>query len=146
MSDNGGNERDSDDSDDSATSDDRAAGGRPEASSDQLPATGVSLSLDATLELLAHYDRRAILGYLRDTSDDTATIDELVDHLVAKKTEQTGEQPGRDHVLSTLHHVHVPKLADAGVIDYDARNKEIRYWGSDRLEEWYDRIRNQKDG
>ncbi|WP_128477699.1 DUF7344 domain-containing protein [Halorussus pelagicus] len=104
------------------------------------PAGNVTLSLDATLELLANHDRRAIISYLRDASRRTATADELADHLVERRAERTGERPGRSHVLSTLHHIHIPKMVDAGVVDYDARTQEIRYWGSDRLERWHERI------
>ncbi|MFC4449415.1 DUF7344 domain-containing protein [Halorussus aquaticus] len=108
------------------------------------PVDGVSLSLDATFELLAHADRRVILRYLRDAPGESATRDELADHLASERAEQSGERPDRDRVLSTLHHVHVPKLVDAGVADYDARTGEIRYWGSDRLEEWHDRVRKRE--
>jgi hypothetical protein len=33
-----------------------------------------------------------------------------------------------------LHHNHLPRLADAGVVDYDPRSKTIRTWGDDRVE------------
>ena len=63
------------------------------------PASRVaSLSLDAALELLANYDRRRVLGYLRDDSDGTATVEELVDHVVEKRSEGTDE-PDPDRVL-----------------------------------------------
>lgn len=112
---------------------------------DEPPARDVTLSLDATLELLANHDRRAIVAYLRDATCQTATVDELADHLVERRTERSGERPGRSHVVSTLHHIHVPKLADAGVVDYDARTKEIRYWGCDRLERWHERIESREE-
>ncbi|WP_210424956.1 DUF7344 domain-containing protein [Halorussus halobius] len=100
-----------------------------------------TLSLDETLEILANHERRDVLGWLMDAPDGTATVDELVDHLVARRAERTGERPGRGHVTTTLHHVHLPKLADAGVVAYDARSQEVRYWSDDRLEAWHDRIR-----
>jgi hypothetical protein len=114
-------------------------------SGDEPPAGSVTLSLDATLELLANHDRRAIISYLRDASRRTATVDELAKHLVERCAAQTGERPGRSHVRSTLHHIHVPKLVDAGVVDYDARTQEVRYWGSERLEAWHDRIARDED-
>ena len=133
MSDNGRDDENSDDSDDSSDE------------ADDRPVGDVSLSLDTTLEILANRDRRSVIEYLRDTPYHTATIDELANHLVSRKAEQATEHPGHDHVRTTLHHVHVPKLVDAGVIDYDARNQEIRYWGSERLETWHDRICNRED-
>jgi hypothetical protein len=130
------NERDDENSDDSDDSSDEA---------DDRPVGDVSLSLDTTLEILANRDRRAVIEYLRDSPGHTATINELANHLVSRKAEQATEHPGHDHVQTTLHHIHVPKLVDAGVIDYDARNQEIRYWGSERLEAWHDQIRNRED-
>ncbi len=109
-------------------------------SSADRPAGRVALSLDATLELLANHDRRAVLSYLRDAPGATATTGDLTDYLVERRAARTGERPARSHVRSTLQHIHVPKLADAGVVDYDARTDEVRYWGSERLETWHDRI------
>jgi hypothetical protein len=134
MSDNGEDERNANEGD-----------GQSDESCDDRPVGDVSLSLDTALEILANHDRRAIIEYLRDTSDHTATIDELANYLVSQKAERASEHPGRDHLQTTLHHVHVPKLVDSGLIDYDARNQEIRYRGSDRLERWHDRIQGREN-
>ena len=143
MSENGGNGSDADDDRDekSERDDQRDCVG----SSTDRPAGSVTLSLDATLELLANHDRRAIISYLRDTPDATATTEDLTDYLVERRAARTGERPARSHVHSTLHHIHVPKLVDAGVVDYDARTKEVRYWGTERLETWHDRIERDED-
>lgn len=110
------------------------------------PASRVSsLSLDSALNLLADYDRRRLLGYLVRDPDGTATVDELVDHLVRKRAERTGESPDPERVETALHHVHIPKLADSGVVEFDDRSGEIRYWGEDRLEAWFDRIRSHEE-
>lgn len=131
MSDNGGNGERSDDRED-----------RTDESTDRA-SDDVSLSIDATLALLSNFDRRCILSYLTDQSDGCATVDELVDYLVARKAERSGTRPSHDHVLTTLHHVHVPKLADAGVVEYDARSQEIRHRGNERLERWLGRVRDE---
>lgn len=157
MSENGGDDDQSDDGD--ACGDDAR---------EPRPVGDVSLSLDTTLELLADRDRRVVLDYLRDADDRTATIDELAAHLVSQtddlpsadggdgppsadrgddppNTDCGDGPPSADHVQTMLHHVHVPKLVDTGVVDYDARNEEIRYWGSKRLERWHDRIQKRDD-
>ncbi|UPV73121.1 hypothetical protein M0R89_11235 [Halorussus limi] len=150
MSDNGNNGTDGgDDRDEEASTDgdrDEDSGDRSDREESTDESVGsVTLSLDATLELLANHDRRAIISYLRDATRQTATADELADHLVERRAARTGERPGRSHVLSTLHHIHLPKLVDAGVVDYDARRQEVRYWGSERLETWHERI-EARDG
>lgn len=104
----------------------------------------VSLSLDAILALLAHHHRRDLLRHLVRLPDQAATIDDCVGHLAEREAERTGNRPGRDHLEATLHHVHVPRLADAGVLEYDSRTQEIRYWGNDRLESWLERIRGDE--
>lgn len=112
---------------------------------DQSTASTASLSLDETLELLANYERRRVLGFLMDAPDGTAAMDELVDHLSTRRAERVGERPGRSHVTTTLHHVHLPKLADAGVVEYDARGRTVRYRADERLEEWFDHVRKHEE-
>lgn len=94
-----------------------------------------TLSLDAILELLASAQRREILRALRDESDHTATVDELVAHVVDRETQRTGTRPGRDQIEMMFHHVHLSKLVDAGLVEYDARSQELRYWSHDQLED-----------
>lgn len=94
-----------------------------------------ALSLNAILELLAHHDRRLILRFLSEAPDHTATVDELVNHLIEEETEQTGKRPGRDQLKMQLHHTHLPKLTEAGVVEYDTRSQELRYWRHERLED-----------
>lgn len=100
-----------------------------------------SLSLDTVLMLLSHYQRRALLQHLRRAQNHTRSIDECVSQILNREAEQPGEQPSAETVQATLYHAHIPKLADASVVEYDPRNSEIRYWGNERLETWLDRIR-----
>lgn len=103
-----------------------------------------ALSIDATLELLAHHDRRRILDYLVTASEHVATTEELVEHLLQSKAAQTGEVPSRNHLEAALHHLHLPKLVDTGVIEYDPRSQQLRYLGDDRLEAWLKRIKREE--
>ena len=99
-----------------------------------------SLSLDAILHVLADHHRRSLLRYLVETPGETHSFDECARHLVQREAERDGGRPAHDRVKVELHHVHVPMLADAGVLEYDARSREVRYRGHDRLEFWLDRI------
>ncbi|MFC7080936.1 hypothetical protein [Halorussus caseinilyticus] len=91
MADNGGDDRKSDEG--TCTDSDDSAGASNDSPETDQPTPGVSLSLDATLELLAHSDRRAILDYLLDAEDSTATVGELADYLVAKKPNGRANNP-----------------------------------------------------
>lgn len=84
--------------------------------------------LDELLTILADQYRRDVLSYFRDTS----TVDASVDDLVSEVREQghgTEEQ-----VAIRLSHVTLPRLAEAGVIEYDTRSETVKYHGHPELE------------
>lgn len=93
-----------------------------------------SLSWDATFDALSHQYRRDVLRFVSDAADRTATVDDLASHLVDRAAERADDPPRRERIAAALHHVHLPTLSDAGVVDYDARSKVVRYRGCDRLE------------
>lgn len=94
-----------------------------------------ALSLNAILELLAHHYRRETLRFLSDVPNQTATVDELANRLITWEAERTGKRPARDEIEAQLHHIHLPKMTEAGIIEYDTRSKELRYWREERLED-----------
>ncbi|WP_458205625.1 DUF7344 domain-containing protein [Haladaptatus sp. NG-SE-30] len=59
--------------------------------------------------------------------------DELVSHLIQEDTSVTPDDT--TWVKLELHHKHLPKLAAAGVIDYDRRDETVRYHGGKTLED-----------
>lgn len=107
-------------------------------------APGISLSLDATFDVLADTDRRIILGHLIEAPDHVATVDELVTQLVTRKADQRGEVPSPDSLEMQIHHIHLSKLVDVGLVEYDARSEELRYWPDDRLETWLQRAQTDE--
>ena len=83
--------------------------------------------------LLADRRRRAVLRYL-ERAGGTATLSELAE-AIAMETRNpdpatisdladASSQETRD-VRISLHHVHVPKLADAGAIEYDSETETL---------------------
>lgn len=70
-----------------------------------------ALSLDHLLDLLAREQRRCVLYYLDGTG--AATVDDLVEHVA------TASGVAETNVDVALRHTHLPRLADAGVVDYD---------------------------
>lgn len=80
-----------------------------------------SLSLDTIFTLLSHDRRRAVLDLLL-THDRALTLSDLRNEVVeweenAEITEIPGEKVKQVH--ADLHHVHIPKLVEAGVVIYD---------------------------
>nr|WP_139328936.1 hypothetical protein [Haladaptatus litoreus] len=58
-----------------------------------------------------------------------SNVDVTVDETVAKR---------RDRIAIALHHSHLPKLADFGIIEYDMESKTTRYedFPVDNLADW----------
>lgn len=72
------------------------------------------------LESLTAPRRRVILAALLDAETEPISFDDLVDDVVEGKS--TPSDPEREAVATTLHHSHLPKLADEGLITYEAEH------------------------
>ena len=90
-------------------------------------------STDLLFELLADRRRRHILYCLTDQPDGVAEFTDLVDAVVGHEPET--DAGDRETIRTGLYHVHLPKLAEAGVIDYDTRSETVRYSRQPLLEE-----------
>ena len=76
---------------------------------------GISPQLDATLELLANQRRRYVLYYLREQGN-PVTVDELADEITVWNLEPSSD---RSQILADLHHSQLPRLDEAGVVEFD---------------------------
>ena len=76
---------------------------------------------DAVCEALADPLRREVLSTLHE-QDDVASVSSLVDEMGALADEPSGER-----VEVALHHVHLPKLDELGVVEFDEQNDTVRY-------------------
>ena len=92
-----------------------------------------SRRLDTLLHVLSDRYRRQILYYAVEEEHDVLQHSEVVDHLI-RWNRDLGEAD-RDSLRARLHHAALPKLADAGLLDYDTRSKTIRYRGDSCLDE-----------
>jgi hypothetical protein len=90
-----------------------------------------SLTLSEACQILSSQYRRQILWYLTRTDSGFVELDELVGHIL----EEIDEATTTNRVRLLLIHTHIPKLADHGVIEYDRRNKDIRYRDGTILED-----------
>lgn len=106
------------------------------------PLHEIPLSLDAILDILANHRRRALLEFLIEQPENTGSFEAATKHIVLRIGQKQGSQPNHDDIQVDLQHHHIPKLADAGVIDYDIRSQTIRYHENERLETAYERVRD----
>ena len=84
-----------------------------------MPATPPAV--DGRLEALANYYRRFLLYYLREHGSATRT--ELTDVLAGWLASVRGVDADRlahEQTQIALQHVHLPKLLDCGLVEYDA--------------------------
>lgn len=77
---------------------------------------------DTLFGLLADRDRRTVLRWFRDHDDETVSLRTLSRHLAGERDAQDV-----DRVTLGLHHWVLPKLQEAGVVEYDARSETVRY-------------------
>ncbi|TYL39378.1 hypothetical protein CV102_08915 [Natronococcus pandeyae] len=107
-------------------------------------------SLDLVFDLLSNRRRRYALYYLYEQPDGVATIDELTDQIVTVEhrtadSETEGESDvHRETIQTELQHVHLPKLADAGIVEHDQRSDTVRYWCQPSLEEWLEHAHHKE--
>jgi len=64
----------------------------------------------------------------------TVDFDDLVAVVVESECPDSGPGTHRQRVATNLHHVHLPKLADAGLLFYGLEEGTVEYHGSERLE------------
>ena len=70
-------------------------------------------------DALAHGRRRRIIAYVADRDRET-TLEAIADHL------RNGSGESQTRIQVSLHHRHLPKLDDLGVLDYDDRANAVR--------------------
>lgn len=102
-------------------------------------------SLDALFDVLADEQRRRIVVHLDKREDDIAAFSDLLDAASGETDDATGTNDptatdGRERAVSRLHHSHLPKLADAGLVEFDARSETVRYRGGPVASDWVELV------
>lgn len=90
----------------------------------------VAAQLDRAFGLLANHRRRHVLERLRATPDGTASVEELVEYLVAADP----DTDDRVRASLALQHEGLPRLDEAGVVDFDRRTGTVSYRGAELIE------------
>lgn len=88
-----------------------------------LNQTTTELDLDETLQILAANYRRWVLYLLLNR--DVGTLEELVPLLWLLSEAAGGDRVDETRLTIQLQQIHLPKLADAGLIEYDHRTGDI---------------------
>lgn len=84
-------------------------------------------SVDEFHRILASPRRRIVLLYLSGRPEERVPFDELVEVVVEHEDPQCEPASHRLRVETDLHHVHLPKLAGAGVVKYDPGTEAVTY-------------------
>lgn len=87
------------------------------------------LSKDQAFHLLQNARRRAVLRYILDHDEDSYVMRNVAEAVAAWEHDTTVRQldsDERQRVYIALYQSHLPKLADAGVIEYERNRGTIR--------------------
>ena len=86
--------------------------------------------IDVLFEALSDSRRRQIFAYMHTAEENSFHLDDLVQILASQQQElSTAANKQRERLKLSLHHNHLPKLDDSGIVEYDQRNHDIRYRG-----------------
>jgi hypothetical protein len=98
-----------------------------------------SLSKDTVFELLKNQRRRNALTFLREEEGET-TLSDMAEHIAAKENGidvQALTSSQRKRVYIGLYQCHLPKMASAGVVEFDKNRGTIRLMPeADQLEQF----------
>lgn len=90
----------------------------------QRISSGDEAALDRLLSALADAQRRQVLDCLVSAREDDVTVGEL-----AEQVERRGPGTDPEQVAVRLHHATLPRLDDAGLVDYRPESKVVSYRG-----------------
>lgn len=94
-----------------------------------------TVDMDTCLRLVADEHRRRLIQQLRQEANGRMAVDELVTQLRREEFVPDRERPpDRGELAIKLYHNHLPKLANHGVVEYDAEAGTVRYRSDEQLE------------
>lgn len=85
---------------------------------------------DSVCDAIADARRRAVCQYLAAADDGVVTLEEVTTHVdTEERADDDGQPTSRDcyhRTAAALHHVHLPRLADDGILEYSPERRLIR--------------------
>ena len=92
------------------------------------------IALDRILSAVGNEHRRAVLNSLISTPDRTLGYDALVEHVAERVQREDTERKSDEHhqrIRIVLHHTHLPKLDEVGIIDYEGEAGHVQFIGGE---------------
>ena len=87
--------------------------------------------------LLADHQRRVLLQCLRGT-EDPVSVSALVVALAQRDDQESSDETAETEIA--LHHIHLPKLADTGIIEYDQSTQQAVYTAPPQVDALLDQM------
>lgn len=94
----------------------------------QTDRTGTEMPRDQIFEVLSNERRRYVLHYLKQQDGNRVELRELVDQVAAWENDTSVDHldsADRKCVYTALRQSHLPKLDDAGIVEYDNLRGEV---------------------
>jgi len=103
---------------------------------------GLALTLGTVFEVLSSQWRRYVIYYLKYMPSGTVDVTALVDKVTAWEAAYENVDPSaiRSKVAEMLRDVHLPRLAEIGLIDHDSDADQVRYHGHGVTEDLLERV------
>lgn len=90
-------------------------------------------SVSTVFDVLADERRRHVLYYLIEHAGGEAGVADVAAHL--RSVESSAPSADPETIRTELHHRHLPRMEEAGLVDYDAPEAKIRYLGDPLVED-----------
>lgn len=92
--------------------------------------TEVQLSAETLFSLLQNRHRRYLLYSLQQNDESVVTLDELTRRILDwEQRMDAGGDPTdelKTRIRISLHHTHLPKISEAGLVEYDPHSETVR--------------------
>ncbi len=94
--------------------------------------------VDDVFALLADWRRRTVCRYFVTTGSNSAHVDTLAAAVAgrAAREDVDSTETSEAAVRTALVEEHLPRLDEAGVLDFDERSGSVHYWGQPTVEKW----------
>jgi len=101
------------------------------------------MELDESLNLMSNENVRNISYILRETDENQISKQELTEEMLERGAI---EEETIENFEISMHHNYLPRLEEAGLIDYNDRESTVEYNGApDQIEELLDAVKKLEE-